>query len=148
MAATWKQKADIRRECQWGISLINGQLFRGRYQASTNNGTITRNCLIHCLRKWHLSIWTPASSSSSASSSYMKHCYAKYARKQKRSLCASPTSSMSVHRSQLSVIYTGESSKLCTPLIMSERSFKPILRPDRDIPYRWLCTQHKLPFSW
>ena len=145
MAATWKQKAGIYRvltkECCW-------QPFRGCYQASTNNITITRNCGIHCLRKWLLSIWTPASSSSSASSSYTKHCYAKYARKRKRSLCASPTSFMSVRQLQLSAIYTGESPKLCTPLITSERLFKPILRPDRDIPHRWLRTQHKLSFSW
>ena len=145
MAATWKQRADIRRQCQWRKK--HKQLFRGRYQASTNNGT-TAKLLIRCLRKWLLSIWTPASSSSSASSSCMKRYYAKYARKQKRSWCASPTSSMSVHRSQLSVIYTGESSKLCTLLITSERSFKPILRPDRDIPYRWIRTQHELPFPW
>jgi serine/threonine-protein phosphatase PPG1 len=36
----------------------------------------------------------------------------------------------------------------CNCWTPSDQSFKSVLRPHRDIPHRWICTQYKLSVSW
>ena len=70
----------------------------------------TKSLEFICRTKWLLLISTHAYSNYYKNSSFTRHCSAKYARKRRRSLCASQMLFMLAHQLLLLVISMGESS--------------------------------------
>lgn len=95
---------------------------------------------------WHLSISTLVYSNYCRNSYFMKHSYEKYVRRQRRFSWGNPTWCTSVPRLRWWETSTGERScRRWANGKPSEHSFKPVLRPYRDISNRRVRSQHELP---